>query len=193
MVNVIINLGGRMNTFLIILFVVIILIIVAAIIYICLSNKFTESIIRIQEAEVRMDNNIREKYDLLCKLVALSKNIIKLEEKKFSELNMLKAMKMSSFDTNRTLIKNYNEFLVLYNDNIKLREDDEIYKANKQIELIDEELETLMNYYNANVLSYNRMVKKIPTNIVALIRKFKERPCFDLKDMNDDDYEDFKL
>ena len=40
---------------------------------------------------------------------------------------------------------------------------------------------------------YNKLVKKIPTNIVAKIKKYQERPFYDLKNMHDDDYEDFKL
>ena len=39
----------------------------------------------------------------------------------------------------------------------------------------------------------NKMVNKIPTNIIAKIKKYKERPFYDLKDMKDDDREDFKL
>ena len=37
------------------------------------------------------------------------------------------------------------------------------------------------------------MIKKIPTNIIARIKKYNERLLYDLKDMSDDDYEDFKL
>ena len=182
-----------MNKFLTILFIIIVIIILLGILYIYLYNKFTESIIRIQEAEVRIDNNIRDKYDLLNKIISLAKNIIEIDDNKFTDLYKLKARKLSNFEMDRNLTKCYNDFLVLYNDNIKLREDDDIYKANKQIELIDEELDTLINYYNGNILNYNKMVKKIPTNLIALIKKYQEKPCYDLKNMNDTDYEDFKL
>ena len=37
------------------------------------------------------------------------------------------------------------------------------------------------------------MIKKIPTLIIAKIKKYNERPFYDLKNQNDDDYEDFKL
>ena len=37
------------------------------------------------------------------------------------------------------------------------------------------------------------MIKKFPTNIVAKIKKYKERPYYDLKNMTDEDHEDFKL
>ena len=54
-------------------------------------------------------------------------------------------------------------------------------------------LVTLRVYYNANISNYNHMVKKIPSMIIAKIKKYKERLFYDLKDMNDEDYEDFKL
>ena len=182
-----------MNTFLIVLYIIIVLGIVLGIAYIYFYNRFNESIIRIDEAEVRIDNNLREKYDLLDRAVSLAKNIVDIKNKDLNEVMKLKARKISNFDMDRKLVKIHNEFLNLYDKNIKLREDDDIYKIKKQIELIDEELFTLRNYYNANILIYNKMIKKIPTSIIAKIKKYKERLFYDLKDMSDEDYEDFKL
>lgn len=182
-----------MNTFLTILFIIIILAITVSIIYIHLYNKFNESIIRINEAESRIDTNLRDKYDLLNKSINIIKANVKLDEKKFNDILILKTKKISNFELDRTLTKAYNELLTVYENNKELRDSDELYKANKQIELIDEELITLRNYYNANILNYNRMIKKIPTNIIARIKKYNERLLYDLKDMSDDDYEDFKL
>ena len=182
-----------MNTFLTILFIIIILAITVSIIYIHFYNKFNESIIRINEAESRIDTNLRDKYDLLNKSISIIKANIKLDEKKFNDILILKTKKISNFELDRTLTKAYNELLTVYENNKELRDSDELYKANKQIELIDEELVTLRNYYNANILNYNRMIKKIPTNIIARIKKYNERLLYDLKDMSDDDYEDFKL
>ena len=182
-----------MNTFLIVLFIVVVLAITSCIVYIHLYNKFNESIIRINEAESRIDTNLRDKYDLLNKSVSIIKANIKLDENKFNDLLVLKTKKISNFELDRTLTKTYNELLTVYENNKELRDSDELYKANKQIELIDEELVTLRNYYNSNILNYNRMIKKIPTNIIARIKKYNERLLYDLKDMSDNDYEDFKL
>ena len=182
-----------MNTFLTILFIIIILAITFSIFYIHLYNKFNESIIRINEAESRIDTNLRDKYDLINKSISIIKANIKLDEKKFNDLLILKTKKISNFELDRTLTKAYNELLTILENNKELRDSDELYKANKQIELIDEELVTLRNYYNANILNYNRMIKKIPTNIIARIKKYNERLLYDLKNMNDEDYEDFKL
>ena len=182
-----------MNGFLIALFIIITLIIVTLIFYIHLYNKINESIIRIDEAESRIDNNLRDKYDLLNRSISLIRNKIELEPDTFKEIIKLRARKISNFDLDRILVKSYNEFLSIYEANLKLRESDEIFKVSRQLEIINDELLTLRNYYNANITNYNKMIKKFPTNIVAKIKSYKERPFYDLKDMTDEDYEDFKL
>lgn len=182
-----------MNGFLITLFIIITTAIILLICYVYLYNKINESIIRIEEAESRIDNNLRDKYDLLNRSISLIRNKIDLAPDAFKEIIKLRSRKISNFDLDRILVKSYNEFLSIYEDNVKLRESDEIFKVSRQLEIINDELLTLRNYYNANITNYNKMIKKFPTNIVAQIKKYKERPFYDLKDMTDEDYEDFKL
>jgi len=182
-----------MSGFLIFIFVVILLVIGLGIYYIYLFNKINESIIRIDEAESRIDNNLRDKFDLLNRSVVLFKSKIELAPDDFKDLIKLRTKKLSNFDLDRELVKLHNEFVTIYENNPSLRESDEIYKASRQLEIIDEELLTLRNYYNANIVNYNGMIKKFPTNIIANIKKYKEKLFYDLKDMKDDNYEDFKL
>lgn len=182
-----------MNGFLITIFIILTLIIALLICYVYLYNKINESIIRIEEAESRIDNNLRDKYDLLNRSISLIRNKIDLDQNAFKDIIKLRARKISNFDLDRVLVKAYNEFLSIYEANPKLRESDEIFKVSRQLEIINNELLTLRDYYNANITNYNKMIKKVPTNIIAKIKKYKERPFYDLKDMTDEDYEDFKL
>ena len=183
-----------MNTFLIILFLVIILMLLLGIGYIYFYNQINDRIIRIKEAESRIDDNLRDKYDALNKAVSIVKNKIELNSITFRSLAMLKTQKISNFDLDRSLVKSYNELLTVYEENKKkLNDSDELYKTIKELELIDEELVVLREYYNGNITSYNKMIKKFPSLIVAKIKKYKEKLFYDLKDMNDDDIEDFKL
>jgi len=182
-----------MNEFLIIMFLIITLIIILLITYIHLYNKISESIIRIDEAESRIDNNLRDKYDLLNRSIALIRTKVELEPNAFKEIIKLRSRKISNFALDRVLVKSYDEFLSIYTSNPKVKENNELYKVARQLEVINDELITLRNYYNGNITNYNKMIKKFPTNIVANIKKYKERPFYDLKDMTDEDYEDFKL
>ena len=182
-----------MNIFLIILFIIILLISLLGIVYIYFYNKLNDTIIRVNEAENRIDENLREKYDILNRSVSLIKGKIELDDKAFTELFKLKAKKLSNFDLDRALVASYNELISIYDNHKELRDSDELYKSIRQLELIDEELVALRTYYNANIANYNKMIKKIPTVIIAKIKKYKERLFYDMKDRNDEDYEDFKL
>lgn len=182
-----------MNTFLTILLIIIILIVIGAIYYIYEYNKINETIIRIDEAESRIDNNLRDKYDLINRIITLIKGKIKLKDDAFKDVIKLRARKISNFELDRTLVNAENEFLSIYESNKELRDSDEIYKASRQLELINEELTTLRNYYNNNISTYNASLVKFPTNIIAKVKNYKERTFYDLKNMKDDDYKDFKL
>ena len=182
-----------MNTFLIILFIIIILALLLGILYIYLYNKINDTIIRINEAENRIDDNLRDKYDILNRSVTLIKGKMELDDKAFNELAKLKTKKISNFDLDRTLVTSHNELLSIYEKNKELRDSDELYKSIKQLELIDEELISLRKYYNGNIASYNKMIKTFPMLIIAKMKKYNERMFYDLKDRNDEDYEDFKL
>ena len=107
-----------------------------------LYNKINESIIRIDEAESRIDNNLRDKYDLLNRSISLIRNKIELSPDAFKDIIKLRARKISNFDLDRILVKSYNEFLSIYENNSKLRESDEIFKVSRQLEIINDELLT---------------------------------------------------
>ena len=182
-----------MNTFLIIIFIVILIILVCGIIYINMFNKINESLIRIDEAESRIDNNLRDKYDLLSRIVPIIRSNVELDEDAFKELLKLKTMKLSNFDLDRVLVTINNEFIQVFESNNELKENEEVFKAYRQLDIINDELNTLRNYYNGNITVYNSMIKKFPTNIIAKIKNYKERTFYDLKDMSDDNKNDFKL
>ena len=62
--------------------------------------------------------------------------------------------------------------------------------------LDDESIKGFINKLNDmddNITIYNSLLKKFPSNIIATFGKYKEKLFFDRKDMNDDDYDDFKL
>ena len=183
-----------MNTFLVILFIIIIISLLLAIGYIYYYNQISDRVIRIHEAESRIDDNLRDKYDSLNKAIGIVKSKIELKTDEFKSFAMLKTKKLSSFDLDRELVKTNGELETIFENNRKkLNDSDELFKCLKEIELIDEELDVLRNYYNGNITSYNRLIKKFPSMIVGKIKKYKEKLFYDLKDMNDKDVEDFKL
>ncbi len=165
--------------------------------YTTLYNKLQDFIIRIDEVESMIDNNLRDKYDALNKSVSLIKGnekiSKKLDEKVFEEIVRLRTKKISNFDLDRKLVEANNSFIALKEKYKDLLDSEEIVNISNKIDDLDENLIVNKEYYNRNISEYNKLVKMFPTNIVAKLCKYEEKLFFDKKDMSDDDYEDFKL
>ena len=86
-------------------------------IYITLYNKLQDFVIRINEVESLIDNNLREKYDNINKCVSLIKSNEKInnevDKKMFEEIVRLRTKKISNFDLDRKLIEANDSFITL--------------------------------------------------------------------------------
>ena len=127
------------------------------------------------------------------KKIKIVKNDIKDDRELFEEIVKLRSRKIGNFELYRVLIRASNELNGLKHDFPSLEENDELKKICKQIEDIDTRIDNSTQYYNDNISVYNTLLKKFPSNIIATFCKYEEKLFFDRKNMNDDDYEDFKL
>lgn len=182
------------DAFIIYFIITLMVICVIAVIYAIMYNKFNEINIRIDEAEANIDNILRAKYDALNRAIAIIRGNVEINEEVFEEIVKLRSRKISNFALDRKLVDASNEFFKLGEQYKDLYDSsDELKKIVKLIKNSDEKLFTLKEYFNSSVSKYNILVKSFPTNVVALLSKYKEKLFFDKKDMTDDDYNDFKL
>ena len=168
----------NINILLIIVFSIIVLSLLILIYYIYLNNKINYTLIRINEAYNRIDNNLKEKFDLLNRSISLIKEKNKKEDI-LKEIVKLRSRKVNTFTLNKILNDSCIEFNSIIDNNKTLEKSDELTKIKKQLIIIDNELATLKDYYNGNVEYYNEMIKKIPTSIVSKIKKYKNKELFD--------------
>lgn len=182
-----------MDLLVLILFVIIILICINIAIYTFIFNKFQDAIIRINEVEATIDTDLRQKYDLINRSISLVKANVDIDNEVFDEIIKLRSRKISNFDLDRKLVGATNELYAIKESNKKEIKSEEINKIIKQLKDIDNRLDIYRNYYNSNIAKFNKMVKSFPTNIVALLCKYDTKLFFDMKNMEDDDVEDFKL
>lgn len=186
-----------MDALMLIILLIIIIICIITGIYISLYNKIQDYAIRINEAESKIDTNLRNKYDHINRCVSIIKSNEdinqELDKKMFEEIVKLRNRKISNFDLYRKLIDANNQFLTLKDKYPVLNENDDIKSLTKKIEDADENLEVNVDYYNKNISEYNKLIKMFPTNLVASVCKYKEKLFFDRKDMNDNIFDDFKL
>lgn len=178
------------------IYVLIIVIIICLIlmIYTTIYNQYQNCIIRINAAEGAIDSNLRKKFDLLNRSINIIKANTKLENDNILEdIVRLRSRKLSNFDFDRNLEGCLNEFYHIMGQHPELTQSAELVKIVKSLNEIEEKLMGARDYYNHKITKYNFLIRSFPTNIIGFISKYKERPFFDGKDMNDEIYNDFKI
>ena len=105
----------------------------------------------------------------------------------------LRSRKLSNFDLDRQLYEAINEFNYYKENYPELNESDSFVKIDISLNESEHEMTALRKYYNDIITEYNKLIRKFPSNLVALISKYKEKTYYDGKNMNDDIINDFKL
>lgn len=186
-----------MDTLILVLIGIIMVICIIVGIIINYYNKLQDYVIRINEVETLLDNNLREKYDNINKCVSIIKNNDSITEETdknmFEEIVKLRTRKISNFDLDRKLIVANDNFIILKEKYKELKTNKEIINITKKIEELDENIIVNRDYYNKNIAEYNKLVAIFPTNMIARICKYDPKLYYDKKDMSDDDFNDFKL
>ena len=186
-----------MESLMIVILVIIIIVCVISVLSAITYNRFQDYIIRINEVESMIDDNLRNKYDNINKYIAIMKGTKKIENdidpSAFDEIIRIRTQKFSNFDIDRKLIE-VEIFITELKEKYKeLKESEELTNLEKKREELDENLIVNKEYYNRNIAEYNKLIKQFPTNIIAKMGKYEEKLFYDRKDMSDDDFNDFKL
>lgn len=161
--------------------------------YISVYNRFQEYNIRINEAEANIDSTLRKRFDLIKKAKATIKANIELDDAFLDKVESLKDKKLSNFDLDRELYDLINELQTTKEQYPALNQNDAFLKIMIELNESETEIGALRRYYNDIITDYNHLGRAFPSNVVALISHFKQRPYFDGKNMNDEKIDDFKL
>ena len=179
-----------MNLFEIIL-IIIIIVGLLAIVYATIYNNLVGYKLKIEKAEGLIDEALRQKYDIICKLnIAIKKVVTKKDYLK--EYIDLKDKRISNYELDRKLTEAYNIILEVKRDYDEL-DTKEFNNDLKEIDKLNESLVSGKTYYNNNTNELNKIIRKFPSNIVAKIHGYKIKPFFDGKNMQDAVIDDFKL
>lgn len=177
-----------------IIFLIIIVIVFSLIFgYSIIYNQFQDSIIKLNEVEGKIDENLRKKYDKLIEMNNTIKEKIKTKKEIVEDIDKLKNKSISSFELDRKLSEALQKVNFVRKQYQELYNIENLNKLGFEIEEIDEELTAYRKYYNENIVTYNILVKKFPHSLIGKILKYKEKNFFDGKDLTDENIKDFKL
>lgn len=156
-------------------------------------NKFQNYIVRINEAEANIDSTLRKRFDLLNKSIGIIKANTNIEDDILEIIVKLRSRKLSNFELDRQLYDAINEFNKIKEENPELKNSEAFIKIDLGLAESEAEMVASRKYYNDIITDYNHLVRVFPSNLVAIICKYKHKMYFDGKDMNDNVINDFKL
>ena len=155
-------------------------------------NRFQSFIIRINECEANIDTALRKRFDLLNKSIGIIET--KTDEKDVLDIiHKLRSKKISNFELDRYLYDAINEYSVYKEKYDFLKNDTEFLKIDIELNESESEIVALRKYYNDIITDYNKIARTFPALLIGFIFKYKKKPYFDGKNMDDDNTNDFKL
>ena len=137
-------------------------------------NKFQLLLIKIHESLNNIDIFFEKR----------SVNIIKESDKKYKDIDVLnnlvkkKSQKIDRFELNHELTVALREYYSLLDLDKKLAENSALKNINEDLTDIDNDLNAAKKYYNDNIVLYNNLISSIPSNLVAIIFKYKKKDFF---------------
>ena len=151
-----------------IILLLIIIVGIFAIAYVITYNNLVNYEIKIEKAEGIIAENLRQKYDLIAKMnIAIKKVVTKKDYLK--DYIDLKDKRISNYELDRKLTEAMNIILEVKNDYIEL-DTKEFKKDLQEINEINETLISCKTYYNKNTTELNQIIRKFPSNIVAMAK-----------------------
>ena len=158
----------------IIIAVLAIILIVTITILIVEYNKFQWQIIKVNKGEVNIIDSLEKKYHILLRYFDLLKKNAKVNEEDFEPYKLLNT-KVSINNLNNK-IEEMDDIINKYLDNNeKLLKKDVFDKINKELYDINVSINGCKKYYNDNLVNYNNLCNKFPSNIISKIFKYQEK------------------
>ena len=166
---------------------------VIGIIYVTNYNKMQYLQTKIEQSEGIIDETLRERFDLLMKADNIIKGVIKDNKDYLKEYTSIKTDTITNFEMDRKLKNAFNLLYKFRLDYKELENNKDFKEIFDKIKESNEKITAATSYYNKNTNELNGYVRKFPSNIVATMNNMEVKPFFDKKDMNDDNFNDFKL
>lgn len=176
-----------------VLLIAVIILCSIALVFIINYNNITKALLKINDAEISIDEDLRNMYDLIIKAINIIEKSTKVESKVLSEVKEIKSDEYTNFEINRILNAAYIEVLKISGDYEKIN-NNKIFKGvlNKLKEL-EEKLIALRTFYNKYTYEYNILLRTFPSNLVGFLGGYKTKKQYDGKDLNDEEERDFKI
>ncbi len=161
----------------IIIAVVILIILIS---FISISNTLNKAVVKIDEADSGIDVALTKRYDVLTKMLDITKEYAKHEkETLFETINLRKDMTMAEkSEANNKMSEAFGKINVIAEAYPELKSSENFKTLQLSVSDVEEHLQAARRLYNANISSYNQMIVSFPINIIAGMKGLTKRDFF---------------
>lgn len=175
-----------MDILIIIVSVIVVIISIIVILYLYFNNEYKDIIYRIEEVSELLEETVKFKYDEVNKALSLIHKVDEnIKNNIFDELVKLRSRRLSTFELDRRITDTYSVLIDIRDNNKDISDSKDIKKSLKKIKEYDLKLKTIHKYYDDSVYTYNNMLNKFPTNIIAKVNKYQEKELYNKKESNE--------
>lgn len=152
-------------------------------------NGFIKIRNAVEEAFATMDVYLKKRYDLIPNLVETVKGYAKHEQDTFQKVvearsNAINASTMEERQATENILTGTLKSLFALSENYpELKADTQFLNLQQQLQKVEEDIAQSRKYYNAVVKTLNTKVESFPSNIVAMIFRFKRATYFTADEM----------
>lgn len=174
--------------------IVIVVLIVSFIllIYNIFHDKLNFLTIKLDNIEEKINSTLIKRKELIKDSESIIRDVVKTEKEIYSGLSNLNNKNISMMELDRKLLIYINEFYLIKDKYQELQENTDFQKVSFNIAETEDLLKAYKEYYNNNASKYNKLIKQFPIVILKLLKRRKEKSFFDIKNNNDNDYNEFK-
>ncbi|HNP35657.1 MAG TPA: LemA family protein [Woeseiaceae bacterium] len=149
-----------------------------------LYNRLVRSRNRVNSAWSDIDVQLQRRHDLVPRLVSAVDQYAKYEKATLEAVGELRAGAMSATDiaargdAEERLAAGVGKLIALAESYPDLRASENFLQLQRELVGTENYLQFARRYYNGSVRDYNTMTATVPSNILAGLFKFEERPFF---------------
>lgn len=140
------------------------------------NNKYQLGVIKFEKAEEDISMYLEKKYELINR----TKPIVSKELKKddiLVDLDDTFAEK-NNFEKHNLLKRMYNELFKIIDDNDKLLKSESLVSILEELNSNEEDIIGAIKFYNDTVVEFNKLIVSFPSNIIAIIKKYKKKDFY---------------
>ena len=142
-------------------------------------NKFQWTNILVDKGETNLESAFNKKHNILIRYLDIRKdNKIDISDEDYDKFRLLNLTQPVSV-LNKEIEEITNYINRIMDNNEKLLKNESVININKELNEINITINGGKKYYNDNLIYYNHLCNAFPSNIIAKIKKYKEKDFLD--------------